>query len=57
MIGAMPDHPAKITFGEMRESGVRSIQIYCKNHGLIHKLLVILPSPNGSATVGTDART
>ena len=32
MIGAMPDRPAKIKFGEMRESGVRSVLVYCADY-------------------------
>ena len=28
----MTTHPQKITFGEMRESGVRDLLIYCRDH-------------------------
>jgi hypothetical protein len=27
-----PDHPQKITFGEMRSSGVRDVLVYCRDH-------------------------
>jgi hypothetical protein len=32
MIGAMPDRPTKITFGEMRDMGVRGILVYCADY-------------------------
>jgi len=28
----MPTTPQKITFGEMRDSGVREVLIYCRDH-------------------------
>ena len=28
----MPTYPQKITFGEMREAGVRDVLIYCRDH-------------------------
>jgi hypothetical protein len=27
-----PDHPQKITFGEMRASGIRDVLVYCRDH-------------------------
>jgi hypothetical protein len=30
------DHPQKITFGEMRESGVRDVLVYCRDHHCSH---------------------
>jgi hypothetical protein len=30
----MTTHPQKITFGEMRASGVRDVLIYCRDHRL-----------------------
>jgi hypothetical protein len=32
MIRAMPDRPQKITFGEMRDLGVRGVLIYCADY-------------------------
>ena len=28
----MPDRPTKITFGEMRDMGVRGVFVYCADH-------------------------
>ena len=30
------DHPQKITFGEMRSSGVRDVLVYCRDHHCSH---------------------
>ena len=30
------DHPQKITFGEMREAGVRDVLVYCRDHHCSH---------------------
>jgi hypothetical protein len=40
MIGAMPDRPTKITFAEMRESGVRGILIYCADYCCSHSIAI-----------------
>jgi len=32
----MTTYPQKITFGEMRESGVREVLIYCRDHHCSH---------------------
>ena len=32
----MTPHPPKITFGEMRASGVRDVLIYCRDHRCPH---------------------
>jgi len=37
----MPASPAKITFGEMREMGVRDVLIYCRDHRLQVVLSVV----------------
>jgi hypothetical protein len=34
------DHPQKITFGEMRSSGVRDVLIYCRDHRCSHHITV-----------------
>jgi hypothetical protein len=34
----MQERPQKITFGEMRESGVRSLLIYCADHHCSHSV-------------------
>jgi hypothetical protein len=42
------DHPQKITFGEMRESGVRDVLVYCRDHHCSQdqrRLLAGPPSP------------
>ena len=33
---AMTAYPQKITFGEMRDSGVRDVLIYCRDHRCSH---------------------
>jgi hypothetical protein len=40
MIGAMPDRPTKITFGEMRDIGVRGILIYCADYRCSHSIAI-----------------
>jgi hypothetical protein len=35
---AMTTHPQKITFGEMRDAGVRSVLIYCRDHRCSHHI-------------------
>jgi len=37
---SMPDRPEKITFCEMRESGVRGLLIYCADYRCSHSLAV-----------------
>jgi hypothetical protein len=32
----MTTHPVKITFGGMRDSGVRDVLIYCRDHRCSH---------------------
>ena len=34
----MPASPAKITFGEMREMGVRDVLIYCRDYRCGHHI-------------------
>jgi hypothetical protein len=34
----MTPYPPKITFGEMRESGVRDVLIYCRDHRCSHSI-------------------
>jgi len=34
----MPDRPQKITFAEMRESGVRGLLVYCTDYRCSHSL-------------------
>lgn len=36
----MPDRPTKITFAEMRESGVRGILIYCADYRCSHSIAI-----------------
>jgi hypothetical protein len=36
MIGAMPDRPTKISFGDMREQGARGLLIYCADYHCSH---------------------
>jgi hypothetical protein len=36
----MPDHPQKITFGEMREMGVRGLLIYCADYRCSHCIAI-----------------
>ena len=35
-----PDHPQKITFGEMRASGVRDVLVYCRDHHCSHHIRI-----------------
>jgi hypothetical protein len=35
-----PDHPQKITFGEMRSSGVRDVLVYCRDHRCSHHIAI-----------------
>ena len=34
------DHPQKITFGEMRASGVRDVLVYCRDHRCSHHIAI-----------------
>jgi hypothetical protein len=34
----MTTYPQKITFGEMRESGVREVLVYCRDHRCSHSV-------------------
>ena len=34
------DHPQKITFGEMRASGVRGVLVYCRDHHCSHHIAI-----------------
>ena len=34
----MPDRPTKITFGEMRDMGVRGLLIYCADYRCSHSI-------------------
>jgi hypothetical protein len=34
----MPDRPTKITFGEMRDSGVRGLLVYCADYRCGHSI-------------------
>ena len=36
----MVTYPQKITFGEMRESGVRDVLIFCRDHRCSHNVEV-----------------
>jgi hypothetical protein len=36
----MPDRPQKITFGEMREMGMRGLLIYCQDYKCSHSLAI-----------------
>jgi hypothetical protein len=36
----MPDRPQKITFGEMREMGVRGLLIYCADYRCSHSIAI-----------------
>jgi hypothetical protein len=36
----MTDRPQKITFGEMRESGIRGVLIYCADYQCSHSIAV-----------------
>jgi hypothetical protein len=35
------DRPLKITFGEMRDMGVRGVLIYCADYGCSHSIAMI----------------
>ena len=35
-----PDHPQKITFGEMRASGVHDVLVYCRDHHCSHHIRI-----------------
>ena len=39
-ISCTPDHPQKITFGEMRSSGVRDVLVYCRDHHCSHHIRI-----------------
>jgi hypothetical protein len=34
------DYPQKITFGEMRASGVRDVLVYCRDHHCSHHIRI-----------------
>ena len=36
----MPDRPQKITFGEMRDMGVRGLLIYCADYRCSHSIAI-----------------
>jgi hypothetical protein len=36
----MPDRPQKITFGEMRDMGVRGLLVYCADYRCSHSIAV-----------------
>ena len=36
----MTERPQKITFGEMRESGVRGVLIYCSDYKCSHSIAI-----------------
>jgi hypothetical protein len=38
MAGEMTDRPTKITFGEMREMGVRGLLVYCADYRCSHSI-------------------
>jgi hypothetical protein len=40
MIGAMPDRPTKISFGEMRDNSVRGLLIYCADYRCSHYITI-----------------
>jgi hypothetical protein len=37
-LAAMTTHPPKITFGELRASGVRDVLTYCRDHRCSHSI-------------------
>jgi len=37
----MVDRPVKITFAEMRNSGVRGILVYCSDHRCSHSMALV----------------
>jgi hypothetical protein len=36
----MPDRPLKITFGEMRDMGVRGLLVYCAGYQCSHSIAI-----------------
>jgi hypothetical protein len=36
----MTTYPQKITFGELRESGVRTVLVYCRDHRCTHHITI-----------------
>jgi hypothetical protein len=38
--GGMPTRPQKITFGEMRDTGVRGVLIYCQDYRCSHSIAI-----------------
>ena len=40
MMGGMTDRQTKITFGEMREMGVRGLLIYCADYRCSHSIAI-----------------
>jgi hypothetical protein len=36
----MPAYPQKITFGELRETGVHDVLVYCRDHTCSHHIEV-----------------
>jgi hypothetical protein len=36
----MTTYPEKITFGEMRDSGVREVLVYCRDHRCSHSATI-----------------
>ncbi|MEI9922595.1 MAG: hypothetical protein WDN50_02510 [Bradyrhizobium sp.] len=42
--------PPKITFGEMRESGVRDVLIYCRDHRCSHHVETNADGSDGRAS-------
>ena len=37
----MTDHPTKITFGELRDMGVRGVLIYCADYKCSHSIALM----------------
>lgn len=40
MLGFMTTYPQKITFGELRASGVRDVLVYCRDHRCSHHITI-----------------
>jgi hypothetical protein len=40
MIRAMPNRPTKITFAELRESGVRGLLVNCADYRFRHSIVI-----------------
>ena len=40
MLGFMTTYPQKITFGELRASGVRDVLVYCCDHRCCHHITI-----------------